>query len=95
MEVKDGELKGIGKEYNEKSQMIFEGEYLNKKKNGKGKEFDPTGKLVFKGEYYNNFRNGKGKEYFNNGNIMFKGEYLNGKKINGYYYKKKENKKVK
>ena len=86
MQVIDGELKGIGKEYNEKSQLIFEGEYSNKKKNGKGKEFDPTGKLVFKGEYYNGFRNGKGQEYFNNGNIMFEGEYLNRNKINGYFY---------
>ena len=50
--------------------LIFEGEYLNGKRNGKGKEyyyFD--GKLKFEGEYLNGERNGKGKEY-NENNIL-------------------------
>ena len=44
--------------------MIFEGEYLNGKRNGKGKEYDYYGNLIFEGEYLNGKRwNGKGKEY--------------------------------
>ena len=41
--------------------MIFEGEYLNGKRNGKGKEYNINGKLIFQGEYLNGKRwNGKG-----------------------------------
>ena len=36
--------------------MLFEGEYLNWKRNGKGKEYYNNGKLKFEGEYLNNKR---------------------------------------
>ena len=36
--------------------MIFEGEYLNGKRNGKGKEYNKEGKLIFEGEYLNGFK---------------------------------------
>ena len=42
--------------------IIFEGKYLNGKRNGKGKEYKDD-KLIFEGEYLNGKRNGKGKEY--------------------------------
>ena len=39
--------------------LIYEGEYLNGKKNGKGKEYDKfNGKLIFEGEYLNGKRKG-------------------------------------
>ena len=54
---------GGGKEYsNYDNNIIFEGEYKNKKRNGKGKEY-LNGNIVFIGEYINGKRNGKGKEY--------------------------------
>ena len=68
--------------YNDK--LIFEGEYLNRKRNGKGEEFD-NDELVFSGEYLNGKRNGKGKEYYED-ILIFEGEYLNGKKWNGKGY---------
>ena len=37
---------GIGKIYNFNNQLLFEGEYSNKKKNGKGKRYS-RGKLYF------------------------------------------------
>ena len=58
-------------------EMIFEGEYVNGKRNGKGKEYDYYGNLIFEGEYLNG--NGKGKEYYFD-NLIFEGEYLNGKR---------------
>ena len=68
---------------------IFEGEFLNGKRNGKGKEFFlHNGNLKFEGEYINDKKNGKGKEYDLNGELMFEGEYLNGKKWNGLGYDK-------
>ena len=35
------------------NKLIFEGEYLNGKRNGKGKEYDIYGTLIFEGEYLN------------------------------------------
>ena len=46
---------GKVKEYNE-NKLIFEGEYLNGKRNGKGKEYDLNDKLIFEGEYLNGKR---------------------------------------
>ena len=78
------EDKGILKEYilgvNHK-ELLFEGEYLNDKRNGKGKEYIFGNELIFEGEYLNGKRwNGKGKEYNYNGKLEFEGEYLNGQK---------------
>ena len=36
--------------------LIFEGEYLNGKKNGKGKEYNLKDRLEFEGEYLNGKR---------------------------------------
>ena len=70
-----------GKEYNScNDKLIYEGEYLNGKRNGKGKEYNDDNKLIYEGEYLNGKRNGKGKEYYLNGDILFEGEYLKGKK---------------
>ena len=78
------EKNGKGKEYLlEINQLIFEGEYLNRKRNGRGKEISLDGELQFEGEYLNGKRNGKGKEYYDNEKLKFEGEYLNGKKWNG------------
>ena len=49
--------KGKCKEYIiNTSIVIFEGEYLNRKRNGKGKEYYKNGKLKFEGEYFNGKR---------------------------------------
>jgi len=66
--------------------LIFEGEYLNGKRNGKGKEYHYNRKLLFEGEYLNGKRNGKGKIYNNKGKLMFEGEFLNGNRWNGKGY---------
>ena len=84
IKITSGKLKlapwnGYGKEFCLKSKkLIYEGEYLNGKRNGKGKEYDFDGKVIFEGKYLNGKRNGKGKEYYRN-YITFEGEYLNGK----------------
>ena len=72
---------GNGREYilNTKI-LVFEGKYLNYKRNGKGKEFFENEKLIFEGEYSNGKRNGKGKEFFENEKLKFEGEYLNGQR---------------
>ena len=53
------------KEYDDNGQLIFEGEYLNGKRNGKGKEYNNIGKIIFEGEYLNG-KIWNGEIYFNN-----------------------------
>ena len=78
---KIGGKNGEGREYILNTNiLIFEGEYLNRKRNGIGKEYNYDGKLAFKGEYLNGKRNGKGKEYNSLCKLKFEGEYLNGKR---------------
>ena len=72
-----------GKEFDRyNNNVIYEGEYLNGKRNGKGKEFNENGELIYEGEYLNGKKNGKGIEY-NKLLILFEGEYLDGKRWNG------------
>ena len=67
------------KEYNFDGKIIFEGEYLNGKRNGMGKEYN-NGELLFEGEYLNGkYWNGKIKGYNPMGYLEIKGEFLNGK----------------
>ena len=73
------DIKGTIKEYLDCS-LIFEGQYMNGKRNGKGKEYDIHNKLKFEGEYINGKRNGKGKEFGYFGNLEYEGEYLNGER---------------
>ena len=71
--------KGIGKEYSlEEDILIFEGEYLNGKKNGHGKEFYLNGDIKFEGDYLNGRRNGKGKEFDYENKLKFEGNYSQG-----------------
>ena len=76
---------GNWKEYDYYGDLLFEGEYLNGKRNGKGKEYE-NGKLIFEGEYLNAERNGKGKEYDYKGDLEFEGEYLYFFRIKGKCY---------
>ena len=81
------ESNGIGKEYNSYSdKLIYEGEYLNGKRNGKGKEYDNCFGTIYEGEYLNGKRNGKGKEYHRTGEIIFEGEYFDNKRWIGTGY---------
>ena len=78
---------GKGKELDSvNGQILFEGEYKNRKRNGQGKEYNSEGKLIFEGEYLNGKRNGKGKEYNEDGELIYEGEYSNGKRwdVKGY-----------
>ena len=76
--------------------LIYEGEYLNGKRNGKGIEFDSKhGIIMYEGEYLNGKRHGKGKEYGgDNGNLIFEGEFLCGKRWTGKIYDTNEDGKI-
>ena len=56
--------KGTGKikEYDYyKGFLLYEGEYLNGRRNGKGKEYNEHGNLIYEGEYLYGRRNGREK----------------------------------
>ena len=76
------------KEYNSFGQIIFDGEYMNGKKNGKCKEYYyfNTNTVIFEGEYLDGLKYGKAKEYDKYNNLIFEGEYFKGKKWNGKHY---------
>ena len=70
----NGELNGKAKENKENRRLIFEGEYLNGKRNRKCKEYD-YGDIIFEENYLYNQKI-EGKKYFTDGKIKFEGEYL-------------------
>ena len=82
------ESKKIAKEYfGYNDVLVYEGEYLNGKRNGKGKEYSEfdfdidIDILRFEGEYLNGKRHGKGKEYDERSmNLKFEAEYSEGKR---------------
>ena len=81
-----GKMNGKGKEYDDKGQLIFEGEYLNGKKL-EGKEYRYDGTLIFEGKYNKGEKwSGKINQYGYN-SLVFEGEYLNGKRHKGKEYK--------
>ena len=73
---------GIIKEYYN-GYLIYEGEYLNDKRNGKGKGFGENGEIIFEGEFKDGeVWNGKLKgliEFVRYQKVEFDGEYINGK----------------
>ena len=76
-EVKNG--KGKVREYNDIGELIFEGEYLNGRRNGKGIEYFMPGKIEFEGEFLDGKRwKGKSMDYDPDGESMFSGEYSEG-----------------
>ena len=53
------------KEYSYKDYtLIYEGGYLNKRRNGKGKEYNNDKELIYEGEFLNGKRNGIGEERY-------------------------------
>jgi len=73
--------------------LIYNGNYLNGKKEGIGVEFSDDGYICSKGEYKNGKKNGRGVEFTIDGQVGFEGEYKEGKK-NGKgidYYDKEKN----
>ena len=63
------------KKYDKFGRLIYEGEYINGKRNGKGKEYyGYDGTLKFEGEYLYSFKL-KGKFYVDE-KLEFEGEFL-------------------
>ena len=85
------EEKGKGKEYEfETDNLIYEGEYLNGKRNGKGKEYNKYGEKILEVEYINGKKKGNLSHY--HGTLDFEVnnlEFLSG--LSGKEYKFNKN----
>ena len=80
-------MNGKRKLYDNKGNLIFEGNYINGVKSGKGKEYIILDykdlpyiehdfiNYIYEGEYLNGEENGKGKEYIIIGNLRKIKEY--------------------
>ena len=99
-EYKNGKIfKGKGKIYDDMDNLVFDGEYLDGKKNGLVIEYyenndinnetnsDINLLVKYEGYYTDDKKNGEGKEYQyddeNQAEIVFEGIYKNGEKWNG------------
>ena len=85
--IKIGGINEFGREYklnwDDYKWIVYEGEYLNGKRNGQGKEYFWSNKfnVIFEGVYLERKKwNGKGKELNDEGKVIFEGEYLIGEK---------------
>jgi len=85
-EIKNGEISGKGKEYDQEGNLMFEGEYSRGVRNGKGKEFSIFKMVTFEGEYQNGKRL-KGIGYDLKGNLSFEAYYMNEQYLNGKLFK--------
>ena len=69
---------GKGILYYSNGNIIYDGDWINDKKEGNGKYIDEDGKYYI-GEFKNDLQNGKGILYYSNRNIIYDGYWINGK----------------
>ena len=82
VEVKEGNIKGKGKEYYGNQKLKYEGQYENGKKNGEGiLYYRLSGYINYIGDFKDGKKEGQGKEFDNLGNLIFEGQYINDKRI--------------
>ena len=61
------------KEHYTHGNIIYEGDWIEDKKEGNGKEIYENGEYYI-GQFKNGLRNGKGKLYYANGNIKYESD---------------------
>jgi hypothetical protein len=79
--------------YDEDGNLVYEGDWINDKREGFGKDISCHGDYYL-GEFKNGLMNGKGKLYDKNGNLLYDGDFIDcigegfGKLVNpdGFYY---------
>lgn len=60
--------------------FMYDGMFMDGKKNGHGVETNMEGTVVYVGEFADGRRHGRGTEYYTNGNIMYDGGYEEGER---------------
>lgn len=76
-EIINGEACGVGRIYNSKNELIYEGFYIDGAREGYGKSyFEGTGSLAYEGLWCRDMRHGEGTSYDRVGNLAAKGLFL-------------------
>ena len=84
---------GKEKKYDNKGNLIFDGEYNKGVRHGK--EFNSNGNIIFEGEYYDMIRfNGIGFEYYDDGKVKYECNYIHGEEKDKKYNKKAKIKRI-
>lgn len=77
----EGKPHGQGKAYY-KSSSMYDGAWVNGKRQGYGIEYYPDGTTRYDGEWSGGLRHGKGKSFHTNGTLAFEGNWVEDKPIN-------------
>ena len=77
-EMLNGLRHGKGKEYYKNGTIMYDGNFVNGKREGDGKYIDESGNYYI-GQWLNDLQHGKGIVYYKNGTIMYDGNFINGK----------------
>ena len=64
--------------YYDNGNIMYEGDFINGKKEGNGKLIDENGNYYI-GQFKNDLRNGRGKMFLSNGIIIYIGIFINDK----------------
>ena len=83
-ELKNG--KGFIKDFDDFTNLIYEGKYLNGLRHGKGKLYINNNYLSYEGKYLKDNNTDFGKEYNSNNKLCFEGEFLYNFKFKGRYF---------
>ena len=77
-QFKDNKFNGKGIKYDKNGNIIYEGDFINGRREGNGKMFDEIGNYYI-GQFKDNLRNGKGKVFLPNGIMIYNGIFINDK----------------
>ena len=77
--LNNSKFTGKAEIFDEEKKLIYEGDYVNSKKEGIGRQIYESGNYYI-GEFHNDEENGNGMVFDKDDNILYEGEFKNGKK---------------
>ena len=78
-QMENGKHIGKGIIYYKNGKILYEGDFINGKREGFGKFIDKNGDWYI-GQWLNGQKHGEGKIYYSNGNLLYEGDFVKGKK---------------
>lgn len=76
--VQLGKCNGLGKQFDDKGQLVYEGQFVDDAYGGDGVLYYLSGIKAYEGEFSSNLFNGIGKAYSEGGALVYEGEFSNG-----------------
>lgn len=76
--VELGKCSGVGKQFSDAGNLVYEGQFAEDAYNGTGVMYHSNGNKAYEGDFSSNLFNGIGKAYAENGALAYEGEFSNG-----------------